>query len=41
MDIQKSMDADGMHPRVLRELADVIAKLLNNLWLFMVTWRSA
>jgi len=41
LDIQKSMGPYGMHPQVLRELADVIVRTLNNLWLIMVTRRSA
>ncbi|KAF4789056.1 hypothetical protein TURU_154831 [Turdus rufiventris] len=28
MDVHKSMGSDGIHPRVMRELADELAKLL-------------
>ena len=36
-DIQKSMGPDGMHPRVLRKLSDVIAWLLSKT--FDLSWR--
>ena len=38
-DIQKSMGPDGMHPRVLRKLSDVIAWLLSKT--FDLSWRVA
>ena len=48
LDAHKSMGPDGLHPRVLRELADVVAKplsiILQQSWLtgdVLVDWRLA
>ena len=48
LDAHKSMGPDGLHPRVLRELADVVAKplsiILQQSWLtgdVPVDWRLA
>jgi len=41
LDFHMPMGSDGMHPQVLREPADVIARLLCNLWSTVATRRSA
>ena len=48
LDTHKSMGTDGLHPRVLREMADVVAKplsiILQHSWLmgdFPVDWKLA
>ena len=48
LDAHKSMESDELHPRVLRELADAVAKplsiILQQFWLSgdaLVDWRLA
>lgn len=45
LDYQKLMRSDGIHPRVLRDLAEVIAKLLSNIyqcsWSTREDWKLA
>jgi len=38
LDAHKSMGPDGMHPRVMREVADIIAEPLSNI--FKRSWRT-
>jgi len=38
LDVHKSMGPKGMHPQVLRELADIIAELLSII--FERSWRT-
>lgn len=37
--IHQSMGPDGMHTWVLRELADIMGRLLTNIWIRKVVWR--